>query len=287
MGSHAKHNTEQTFRNGLVLPFGVIGLLRNIPLFVGLDQRSEVGSTRVSRRVELFSKVVCGVQGDGRTGEVHQAKRPQANAESFAGNSVNLGGVRNPFLKQKAGFVQPRDEESIDDETWPVGANDDNLAQHFAVLNDLFNRFGTRCLGRNNLDEAVLRRMVKEMQANKSIRSAGGFCEGVDGQRRGVGRQNRVLAASLIQRIEHVGFDLKVLKHSLDDKVRVLRCVLNADHARNSRLYGFNLARGKNTALDRFVEELPDDGLSALNPLLLTVDHLDIKLFLSAFLGDT
>ena len=44
------------------------------------------------------------------------------------------------------------------------------------------------------------------------------------------------------------------------------------------------MGRGKNTSLNGFAEEICDDGLTAFNPLKLSVNHLDVEFFLCTLL---
>ena len=175
LSGDAEHHAEQALGNSGVLLVAVVCILGNIPLLVGLNQRTKVCSSGVARGVKLLGKVVGGMQGDGRPCQVHQTKGPQTDAEGFAGDGVDLRRVGCAFLEQKTGFVQPRHKEAVDDETGAVGADDDDFSEHFAVLNDLLNRFLTGGFGRNHFDEAILGRVVEEMQAHEAVGTTGGF----------------------------------------------------------------------------------------------------------------
>ena len=241
LGGNTKHHAEQTLGHDRELLFRVRGVFRDIPLCVGFNERPQVRSARVPRRVELFGKVVGGVKGDGRTGEVHQAKRPEADTERFAGDGVDLCCIGSAFFEQQAGLVQPGNKESVDDEPGPVSANDDHLAEHFAVLNDLVDGFLARSLGGNDLNQPVLGRVIEEMQSDEPIGTTGGLCQCIHRKRGRVGCQNGAFAARCVKRIEHSGFDVKVLKHGFNDEVGVLGGVLNAHDAGDSSLDGVHL----------------------------------------------
>ena len=141
LSGDTKHHTEQALGHGRVLLVGVGGLLGDVPLFVGLNQRTKVRSPRVARGVELLGEVVGGMERNGWAGQVHQTEGAETDAEGLAGDGVDLGGVRSAFLEQQAGFVQPRDEEAVHDKSGSVCAHDDHLTEHLAVLNDLVDGF--------------------------------------------------------------------------------------------------------------------------------------------------
>ena len=192
--------------------------------------------------------------------------------------------VGDALFEQKTRLVKPWDKETVDDKSWPVCANDHDLTQHFAVLNHLLNRGLARGLGRYYLNKAVLGGVVKEVQTNESVGSAGGLCERIDRKRGGVGCKNGVVTTGLVERVEHCRFDVEVLKHRLDHQIGVVRSVLNANDPGNPSLNTVDLGRRKNAAFNGFIEKRGDDRLPAFNPLQLSVDHLDVEFFLSAFL---
>ena len=137
LSGDTKHHPEQALGHGRVLLVGVGGILGDVPLFVGLNQRTQVRSPRVARGVELLGEVVGGMERNGWPGQVHQTEGAETDAEGLAGDGVDLGGVGSAFLEQQAGFVQPRDEEAVHDKSGSVCAHDYHLAEHLAVLNDL------------------------------------------------------------------------------------------------------------------------------------------------------
>ena len=141
LSGDAEHHAEQALGNGGVLLVGVSGLLGYIPLFVGINQRTKVGSSGVARGVKLLCEVIGGMQGDRWPGQVHQTKGTQTDAEGFAGDGVDLCSIGSALFEQETGFVEPRHEKAIHDESRSVGADDDDFSEHFAVLNDLVDRF--------------------------------------------------------------------------------------------------------------------------------------------------
>ena len=84
--------------------------------------------------------------------------------------------------------------------------------------------------------------MVKEVQSNEPVGTTGRFCKGVHGQRGGVGGKDGLVSASLVQRIENSGLDVKIFEHGFDDQIGVLCRVFHADHARDSTLDGVDLS---------------------------------------------
>ncbi len=199
------------------------------------------------------------MQSDGRAGEVHQTERSQPNAEGFARNGIDLGRICSPLFKQQAGFVEPRNEEAVYDKAGAVSANDDDFAQHFAVLHHLIDGGLTRGLGRDDLDQTVLGRVVEEMEANKSVRSPRCLRQCIHGQGGGVGGQNGLLAASSVKRRENGGLHVKVLEHRFNHKVGVGRRVLNADDAGDAPLDRLNLCWRENSSFNGLFEEVGDD----------------------------
>ena len=286
LGSHTEHHTEKALGDGGVLGFVVSHVIADGPLFVVGHEVAQVLSALVSGRVELFGQVVRGVQRNRRTGEVHQAEGAEANAESLAGDGVDLRRCRDAFLEQQTGLVQPRDEESVDDETGSVSAHDDHLAEHFAVLNHALHGGGAGGLGRNDLNQAVLGGVVEEVQTHKAVRSTGGFGKGVDGKRRRVGGEHGVGAAHLVQRCEHGGLDVKVFEDGLDHQIRVLGRVVHPDHTGDASFDGIHLVGRKDAPFHRFLEEVGNDALATLHPLGLAVNHLHVEFFLCTFLSN-
>ena len=241
LSGDTKHHTEQAFGNDRVLFVGVRGIFRDIPLLVGFDQRTQVGSPRVARGVELLGEVISRVEGNGGPGQVHQTKGAETDSEGLAGDGVDLGSVCSTFFEQQAGLVQPWNEEAIDNKPWSVSAHDDDLTQHLAVLDDLVNRLLTRCFSGDHLDQAILGGVIEEMQTDKAVGSAGGFCQRIDRQRRRVGGEDGALATGFVKGVEHSRFHIEVLKHGFNHKIGVLSGVLNTHHAGDSPLDGINL----------------------------------------------
>ena len=184
------------------------------------------------------------------------------------------------FLKQQAGFVQPRHKEAVDHEAWAVGTDDDHLAEGLAVLDGALDRFSAGRRGGDDLHQAVFGRVVEEVQAHKAVRSTGGFGQSVHGKRRRVGREDGVGFTDVVEGGEHRGLDVKILEHRFDDQVGGRRRVFRANNALHPAFDGVDLGFGEDPSLHRFFEETGDDALSTIDPRLLAVHHLDVKAFL-------
>ena len=122
------------------------------------------------------------------------------------------------------------------------------------------------------------------MQTDKAVGAPCGFSQGIHRKRGSVGGKNRFWATSSIKRLEDSSFDVEVFEHGFDDEIRVLCRVFNTHNASDSALNRFNLAGREDPSLDGFGKEISDDALTAVDPLLLTVHHLNVKFFLSRFL---
>ena len=182
LSGDTEHHAEQSLGHGRVLLVGVRGVFRNVPLLVRFHQGPQVGSTRVARSVELLGEVIRGVEGNGWTGQVHETKRTEPDAERLAGDGVDLCCIGGTFLEQQAGFVQPWNKEAVHNKPGSVSANDDHFPQHLAVLDDLVHGLLARGFSRNHLNKSVLGGVIEEMQTDETVGSTGGFCERVDRQ---------------------------------------------------------------------------------------------------------
>ena len=182
LGRNTEHNAEQSFGNDRVLLIGIPSILGDIPLLVSLNQRSQISGTGVARRMELFSKVIGGMKRDGWPGEVHQPERPQTDSERLAGNGVDLSSVGHALFEEQTGLVEPRHKEAVHDEAWTIGTHDDHFSEHLAILDDLVDGLLAGGFGGNNLDEAILCGVVKEVQAHKAVSTSGGFSQRIHGK---------------------------------------------------------------------------------------------------------
>ena len=186
----------------------------------------------------------------------------------------------NALLEQQAGFVEPRHKEAVDHEAWTVGTDDDHLAEGLAVLDGAFDGFSAGRRGGDDLHQAVLCRVVEEMQAHETVRSTGGLRQRVYGQGRGVGRKDGVRFTDVVERGEDRGLDVKILEHRFDDQVGGWRRVFRSNDALDAALDGVHFGFGENPSLHRFFEESGDDPLATIDPRLLAVHHLDVEAFL-------
>ena len=278
--SHAKDDAKQALADRSIGRLIVGAVVLDRPHLAGLDQRTEIAGARVPWRVQLLRKVIGGVQGNGWPGEVHQAKWTEANAEGLARDGVDLRCGSNALLEQQAGFVEPRHKEAVDHEAWTVGTDDDHLAEGLAVLDGAFDGFSAGRRGGDDLHQAVLCRVVEEMQANETVRSTGGLRQRVHGQGRGVGRKDGVRLTDVVEGGEDRGLDVKILEHRFDDQVGGRRCVFRADDALDTALDGGHFGFREDPSLHRFFEEAGDDPLATIDPRLLAVYHLDVEAFL-------
>ena len=109
----------------------------------------------------------------------------------------------------------------------------------------------------------------------------------VHGEAGGVGGEDGVLAAYAVQAGENLLLQLEVLENGLYYQVSVLGYVLVAYDTLDPGLDFLCLFGVENAPFYRIIQ-LPLDGLVAsLNPLLLSIDHLDREPLSSAFLSNS
>ena len=154
-----------------------------------------------------------------------------------------MSSVGNALFEEQTGLVEPRHKEAIHDKTRAIGTDDHHFAKHLAILNHFVDGFLTGGFGWNDLNEAVLGRVVEEVQSNKAVSTTGGFGQSVDRKRGRVGGKDGAFSTRFVQGIEDGGFDIKVFEHGLDDQIGVLCRVFHAHHAGDSTLNRLNLSR--------------------------------------------
>ena len=95
-----------------------------------------------------------------------------------------------------------------------------------------------------------------------------------------------MLCADLVEGGEDLLFYREVLENSLGHQIGLGIDVSRSHNAGDAPLDRLDVGRPEYPALHRLVEEVHDDLVPAVDPLLLAVDHLDIEALLSALLGD-
>ena len=169
--------------------------------------------------VHRVEDLVGGVDAD----EVHQRQRAhrQAAAQPHGGVDVLAAGVA--VLVHRDGVVEVAEEQGVGDEAGLVADRHVDLAQprgqRLDVLDD--GRLGDD--GAHDLDQLHDRRRVEEVHPDDLARPPGDHRELGDRQARGVGRQDRVRRADLVQLREDLGLELHALGHGLDDQLGARR----------------------------------------------------------------
>ena len=124
----------------------------------------------------------------------------------FAASSIVavLGGA---LFEHAHRLGQPRQEEPVDDEAVRIARGDRSLAEGLLQPPRAPMRGRIGRLARDDLDEPVLRRVIEVVQPHDALgprRRAGKIGDRV---RRGVGRENRVRAANLVEAAEDALLD--------------------------------------------------------------------------------
>ena len=167
--------------------------------------------------VHRVEDLVGGVDAD----EVHQRQRAhrQAAAQPHGGVDVLAAGVA--VLVHRDGVVEVAEQQRVGDEAGLVADRDVDLAQPRGQRLDVVDDRRLGDDGAHDLDQLHDRRRVEEVHPDDLARPAGDHRELGDRQARGVGGQDRVRRADLVQLGEDLGLELHALGHGLDDQLGV------------------------------------------------------------------
>ena len=125
------------------------------------------------------------------------------------------------FLEGAHRLGQERHEDPVDDEARAIGRDDDLLVEPCGQRAD---RVEGRIVGvtaADELDERHDRHRAEEVHPDEPLApgSGDGLCETVDGDRRGVRGEDRVLGGQPVELAPECRLDRDVLEHGLDDEV--------------------------------------------------------------------
>jgi hypothetical protein len=165
--------------------------------------------------VHRVEDLVGGVDAD----EVHQGERPHGQAAAQPHGRVDVLAAGVPVLVHRDGVVEVAEQQRVGDEAGLVADGHVDLAQAGGQRLDVLDDRGLGDDGAHDLDQLHDRRGVEEVHADDLARPPGDHRELGDRQARGVGRQDRVRRADLVQLGEDLGLELHALGHGLDDQL--------------------------------------------------------------------
>ena len=139
-------------------------------------------------------------------------------------SGVDTGDVGNALHLDEGSLVDHGDQDAVDDEAGSLVDLDRALADLGADLLDGLHGLGGSVHTGDDLDELHAVSGVEEVHADQGTAQA--LADLGDGQRRGVGSENTLGLADLIQLAEGGLLDLHILESSLDDQVAVSAQIL-------------------------------------------------------------
>ena len=122
-------------------------------------------------------------------------------------------------LHRADAVVVERHQQRIEDEARLVLRLDRQLARRLAPGPRRAQRLVRRVDARRHLDQLHQLRRQAEVQADHAVIAARAAGDLGDRQRRGVGGEDRVLRADLVELAEQLALDAQVLEHRLDHEV--------------------------------------------------------------------
>ncbi len=172
-----------------------------------------------------------------------------------------------PDLDRVHGFAEQLGQDAVDDEAGGVGRDDGVLAQllggrHRGTEGDV-----GRLRGLHDLDERHDRDRVEEVEADDPLGVLQFRADLLDGQRRRVGREDRLGGDVLLDVGEHLLLDAELFEDRLDDPVAVGEVGL-VGRAVDERLEAVRLV-GADAALAEQLVDLALDGRDTLVDALL------------------
>ena len=183
-------------------------------------------------------------------------------------SGVDTGDVGDTLHLDEGGLVDHRDQDAVDNEAGSLVDLNRALADLGADLLDGLDGLGGGVDTGDDLDELHAVSRVEEVHADQ--RTGQALADLGDGQRRGVGSENALGLADLIQLAKGGLLDLHILESSLDDQVAVSAQVLfQASGDSSHAAVDFSLIQ---LALGNQLGIASGDlVLAALGPLLLDV----------------
>ena len=134
-------------------------------------------------------------------------------------SGVDAGDVGNALHLDEGSLVDHRDQDAVDDEAGSLVDLDRLLADGNGDLLDLLDSLSGSVAASDDLDELHAVCGVEEVHTDQ--RTADTLADLGDGQRRGVGSEDALGLADLIQLAESGLLDLHILESSLNDEVAV------------------------------------------------------------------
>ncbi len=133
---------------------------------------------------------------------------------------VDVANVGNPFAQREDGFVDHRQQDTIDDETGGIERLHDVLAQPLGIGFDRRDRFVRCCQPTDQLDQRHDLYGVEEVDAHEQRRIGHHLRQPGDGDGRGIGRQDRAGRDHRAHIGEDAALDLLPLGRGLDHQLR-------------------------------------------------------------------
>ncbi len=175
------------------------------------DRRPALVGGELASLADLPADVVAG--------QIPHRQRAHGETERLD-DAVDLLG-RCALLQEELRFRAVEHEHAVADEAVAVAGEHRDLAERLAERHDGSERLPGSGAAAHVLQQLHDVRRTEEVRADHLLRPPRRLRDGVDVERRGVGRQNGMRRAHLVQPREDLLLDAQVLEHRLDDDVRL------------------------------------------------------------------
>ena len=192
------------------------------------------GGANFSSR-ELALEILGDLQADVEADEIGESQRSHRVAVAELHRGVDVGRRRDTRFDHAHRLESEHDAEAGRGEARRVPHEDGRLAH---PLRGRARRQHDGLVARrvrDDLDELHDVHRIEEVHADDPRRTAGGFRDSRDRQRRRVGRQDRVVRQERFKALKQRLLDGQVFDNRLDDEIRVLRRGLEIGDGRDAR----------------------------------------------------
>ena len=208
--------------------------------------------------------------------QVSSVKRTGLHAGAELHSNINVSRGSDTVSNDTHSLVHHRDQNAVNNETRTLVNGNRSLAQRSHQIERGLEGLirGLKCAG--NLNQLHDLSRVEEVAADELVRTVRNACSHFGyGQGGGVGSEDGVLRADLVQILEQILLQIHALQNNFHDEVSVGSGVAVYRGLEGSKKLILVLL-GHLALLYEKVVVMSDDGLAALGELRLNVDHGDV-----------
>ena len=172
------------------------------------------------------------------TDEIHQFERPHRKPAALAQQGVERFQTAGTLAQHPERLGVVRSRHPIDDETGRRARPNRHLAPRPRGVDQVVDQRRVGGEAADYLDQRHARRGIEEMQPHHAFRPRQAGRDRRDGNRRGIGGQNRFRTQQGLQATKKIALDLEILDHRFDDQPRRLQILqlLGGSNAVEDRL---------------------------------------------------